>query len=391
MKLAIWTSKFPELSETFIESEIYYLNKVYPETFVCTLKSSHISEIPVVHFKWWHPQNVLSLLVVLCTDTFKILKIYSEILSGFKNCPRPWERTKSLLLVPLACRASLVLKKQGTTHLMSHWSNVPSTVAWVCHRLNAWPWVMVLHGENLSSIWPLLKIKCHDASKVITCTQFNEKRLIESGIDVLFQGHGVDIEDLRIIQNQKNNRMIGLSVGRLVNTKGFATLLNALKILKDKNLDFSWTIVGEGPEESSLKNQCRQLDLNNYVNFKGPLDHGKVKELYITHNVFALPIQIGEDGDSDGLPNVLLEAMVHGVPVVSTSCAAVTEAITDGETGLLIASHDSEALSEALLKLANDKNLRDNLVRQAQLRVAEVFNRNECHHRLKVTLDEVFV
>jgi colanic acid/amylovoran biosynthesis glycosyltransferase len=388
MTLAIWTTKFPDLTETFIEAEVEFLKEQYPTLSINSLKPGLKSDLKVQCFLYWDPRNIFAFLKCWLSSFSTMAKLATELWSGFENCPRPFERLKSFMLWPAACRAHGVLKAQGCNQLMSHWANVPSTVAWICSRLGDWPLIMVLHGENLSSIWPQLEKKCREAQKVITCTQFNKERLEEAmpGLEVTFHAHGVSLLSDQKIEKEEDSIFTGLTVGRLVGTKGYKTLLQALLLLKQQGLSFRWTIVGEGPDEFVLKEFCRQNSLTEEVFFEGALGKEQVLKLYGKHQVFVLPIEKGEDGDSDGLPNVILEAMAGNCPVISTDTAGVSEALSQRENALLVPVADAEALVTAILEIKENAELSRQLKENARSFVAEEFDRKQCHDDLLETL-----
>src|SRR5262249_53513514 len=124
-----------------------------------------------------------------------------------------------------------------------------------------------------------------------------------------------------------------------------------------------------------LQRLAHELGVADRVTFLGPLTESEVRMEYRRATAFALPCQQLPNGDRDGLPNVLLEAMAHGLPVVSTTLAGVREAVVDRESGLLVAPRDEVGLAEALGRLFSDTALRVRLGARARQRVAERFDR----------------
>ena len=134
-------------------------------------------------------------------------------------------------------------------------------------------------------------------------------------------------------------------------------------------------IAGEGPEWARLQRLAHELGVADRVSFLGPLLDSEVRVEYGRATMFALPCQVLPNGDRDGLPNVVVEAMAHGLPVVSTRLAGVCEAVVDGESGLLVAPGDEVGLADALERLLSDRALCSRLGAQARTRVAERFER----------------
>ena len=165
-----------------------------------------------------------------------------------------------------------------------------------------------------------------------------------------------------------------LCVGRLVEKKGHRTLLHAAALLRDRGLDFRLRVVGDGPLWPVLQRVTHELGLGNSVSFRGPLTEAEVRSEYDNADVFALACHELENGDRDGIPNVVLEAMAHGLAVVSTTGSGVAEAVVDGESGLLSAQRDSGAFAAALTRVLRHRGLREQLGRAARARAESRFD-----------------
>jgi glycosyltransferase involved in cell wall biosynthesis len=152
-------------------------------------------------------------------------------------------------------------------------------------------------------------------------------------------------------------------------------LIRAAARLRAEGAEFVVRIAGEGPDWARLQRLAHELGVGDRITFLGPLMESEVRTEYGRATAFALPCQVLPNGDRDGLPNVLLEAMAHGLPVVSTTLAGVREAVTDGETGLLVSPRDEVGLAETLERLFSDGALRARLGARARQRVAERFDR----------------
>jgi colanic acid/amylovoran biosynthesis glycosyltransferase len=153
-----------------------------------------------------------------------------------------------------------------------------------------------------------------------------------------------------------------VSVGRLVPKKGLTHLVEACRQLKASGRKFECVIVGDGEERESLERQIAQADLRREVVLAGALSHPDTLDLLRSATACTLPCVIAPDGDRDGLPTVLLEALALGVPVVSTTVSGVPEIIEDGVSGLLVNPGDPAALAAALDCLLSSATLRARLV-----------------------------
>src|SRR5262249_10996597 len=170
--------------------------------------------------------------------------------------------------------------------------------------------------------------KVQDASVVLTCTEQGRaqlERLADGRTPVHLAYHGVELRG-RTRSSVRDEAPRLLAVGRLVGKKGHETLLLAAAQLRDRGLDFTLRLVGEGPEWPRLQRLVHELRLADRVVFLGPLDENEVRAEYECADVFALPCRKLANGDQDGLPNVVPEAMAHGLPVVRTRMDGLVEA-----------------------------------------------------------------
>jgi glycosyltransferase involved in cell wall biosynthesis len=163
-----------------------------------------------------------------------------------------------------------------------------------------------------------------------------------------------------------------LFVGRLVERKGVAHLVEAVRLLP-ADLDARLTIVGEGPERAALTAQIARLGLEDRVELRGRVGEEALRAAYAASDVLVLPSILDARGDTEGLGVVLLEAMSYGVPVVGSGLGGITDIITDGETGLLVPPADPRRLAEALQRLARDPTLAARLGAAGEARVRTAF------------------
>jgi glycosyltransferase involved in cell wall biosynthesis len=164
-----------------------------------------------------------------------------------------------------------------------------------------------------------------------------------------------------------------LAVGRLVPKKGFDVLLRAVAVLR-REMNVGCEIIGDGPELLALKALASELGIEEAVLLPGWCPYERLPQVYATADAVVAPSVIGPDGDQDGLPNVILEALATGVPTVASDLSGIREAIRDGETGLLCPSGDPEALAEALKRVLAESDLRANLAQRGRELAEEDFD-----------------
>ena len=172
-----------------------------------------------------------------------------------------------------------------------------------------------------------------------------------------------------------------LTVSRLVEKKGIDVLISAAGILGAET-DLTFDIVGGGPLHGKLKRQAVDMGPDGKVIFHGSVDDGTLIDLYGRALMFVLPCVTASNGDRDGIPVVLMEAMASGVPVISTDVSGIPELVVDGETGVTVPEGDDSALAEAMAGLAGDAGMRDRLGSAGRRKVASEFAIDDSVDRL---------
>lgn len=270
------------------------------------------------------------------------------------------------------------LLRLGSPPLYVHFAHKPGTYGRFAARLAGVPYALSAHAKDIWLTAPEeLKVKARDAAAVLTCTEEARayfERLVGGATVVHRIYHGVEVPG-SLPRVQRSDRPVVLAVARLVEKKGLEMLIRAAALLRVRGADFTVRIAGEGPEWARLQRLAHELGVADRVTFLGPLAESEVRLEYGRATVFALPCQVLANGDRDGLPNVLVEAMAHGLPVVSTTLAGVREAVVDGECGLLVEPRDEVGLADALERLLSDSALSARLGARARRRAAERFDR----------------
>ena len=154
--------------------------------------------------------------------------------------------------------------------------------------------------------------------------------------------------------------------------KGYGDLIRALARLKDRNWHFDH--VGGGALAKRLKEKAEKAGIADRITWHGSRERREVFDLLSKADLFVLPSRIAKSGDRDGLPNVLMEAQAHRLPVISTRVSAIPELVTDGETGLLVDERDPKALAAAIATLMDDPELASRLADAGERRVREKFS-----------------
>ena len=236
-------------------------------------------------------------------------------------------------------------------HIHAHFCHSATTVAWLASMVTGLPLSFTAHAKDVycADLNPagLLARKLNAARFVVTCTDANRvylQSLTATPVHCIY--HGLDVEFARLCgvearPRQPESRVRVLAVGRLVAKKGIDVLIEACAILRGRGVPIEATIAAKsGDQEPALRALVSALGLDDAVVFTGPLTQRRLFDEYTRASVFCLPCRVLENGDRDGIPNVMAEAMACGLPVVTTAVSGIPELLADGVNGLLVAPDD---------------------------------------------------
>lgn len=272
-----------------------------------------------------------------------------------------------------AAQLAQAARDNGVTHLHAHFASVATTVAQLAAKISGLPYSFTAHAKDIfheDIDHQLLQRKLAEAHHAVTISEYN--------VTSLRQRFGSATERLHLVRNGLDLSQFSyqprvqspdsipriLAVGRLVEKKGFGLLIEAVAALRQRGVTVQVDIAGDGPLRTDLENQIAEHQVQDVVHLLGPRTLAEVHELLGSHDVFAAPFVIGSDGNADGLPTVLLEAMARGIRCVAADVTAVSEVISGEpaadtttkrgptlwrrETGWLVPSGDVVALTDAL-------------------------------------------
>ncbi|WP_120004473.1 glycosyltransferase [Nesterenkonia muleiensis] len=247
-------------------------------------------------------------------------------------------------------------RQHGVTHLHAHFASVATTVARFAGAIAGLPYSFTAHAKDIfhqDVDQHELERKFAQAHHAVTISEYNlrdlQRRFPDSTANLHLVRNGLNLDRFPF-QPHRFTRAVPriLAVGRLVEKKGFGVLVAAVALLQERGILVQANIAGDGPLATELEAQISALDLHDDVHLLGPRTQAEVTELMGSHDVFAAPFVVGSDGNADGLPTVLLEAMACGIRCVAADVTAVSEVVRPGETGWLVPSGDVEALAQAL-------------------------------------------
>lgn len=337
-------------------------------------------------------------------DTLARVRAPVTYLSRVRRADEVWERLRAATALPTPSDATWRLlldadpedasqaldlaaqvRERGLTHLHAHFASTATTVARLAARLAGVTYSFTAHAKDLfhaSVSDDDVVAKARDAHHVVTISAYNVAHLRAIGAspeNVHLVHNGLDLA--AFAPRPAAPRTLGAgdplrvaAVGRFVEKKGFDVLLDAIALLHRRGEAVHCDLVGAGEADAALRAQAGDLGLGEAVTFHGPLPQDQVRDVVARADVFAAPCVVGADGNADGLPTVVLEAMALGTPCVTTDVTGLVEAIDDERTGLLVGQHDAVGLADALTRVGRDAELAARLVAGARARVEERFD-----------------
>lgn len=397
-KILVFIPQFPVLTETFIERELSTIvDRDNVDLVIVSLSkgegtvSDNLKER--VHYKRMGLIDIPSFLFAFIKNISKISSLVNLLEGGY---------LKRLFLVLKSLGYSQYFLSFKPDLIFAHFMSEPSTIAMVASIVTGIPFAISAHAKDVT-VSANNVIKKAELSKFITICNKNAYNHLfklvgeEKSANIFISYHGVDVKKMVDYAKsseeilEKLDKPLILAIGRLTEKKGLKYLIEASKILKDKGLNFYTFIIGSGPLYIELEDQIKALDLVNYVSILGDnkgLPISKVLKYLNIADVFVLPSIQTQEGDVDGIANVLFEAGAFKLPIVSTDAGSTGELIENNKTGLVVPQKDSAALAESIEKLLNDKDLSTRLGQGIYIKVIEDFDLNKNVEKLELLLTQ---
>lgn len=272
------------------------------------------------------------------------------------------------------------VRARGITHLHAHFASTATSVARLAARLSGISYSFTAHAKDVfhdSVSADDLDMKLRDAAFAVTVSDFNLRHLRETfpRRDRLHRVYnGLELSRFPFVTRAPGDELRMLSVGRLVEKKGFGVLIDAFDRVRDAGIAARLDIVGDGELRDDIAARIARSPHRHGIRLRGPLPQDEVARCLAEADLFVAPCLVGGDGNVDGLPTVLLEAMASGVPCISTAVTGIPEVIRHHETGLLCEPGDVVGLSEAIMAVARPGFDRVGIARRARALVENEFD-----------------
>jgi glycosyltransferase involved in cell wall biosynthesis len=376
-RVVVLVKRFPRLSETFILNEFLELRR---------------HGLPVELFAIMDPHEQSSqpeaLALVPEVTYLQTGRLWGELPAALRTARRypwgtlraaGWALTRHTIAAARNLLHALVLLDRladgPPAHLHAHFLHNPAALAFIAEKVSGQPYSLAGHAKDIYTTLPEnQRMRVGRARWVSTCTEANREYLTkEVGAapeQIHVNRHGIDLARFTVPARTPRPGRI-MSVGRLVPKKGFDVLIRACGELNRRGIPFELVVLGGGGLHDELIALGDAQGIGDRVSLLGSRPQRDVVEQLAAAEIFALSPVILPDGDRDGIPNVLLEAMAAGVPVVATTVSGIPEVITDGETGRLVPQRRPDLLADALAQLLTDPAMRARLGEAGQHHVQE--------------------
>ena len=390
---------FPEPSQTFILNEVNTLVQLGLDLKVYTLYGPRPASRLRGMVKVLAPVHHLGIatLPILVSELMRLsISRGIEVVSCiFGVAVRRWRSLETageaLWALWTGLHLARVMAADGISHIHAPWANGPATSAWVASMLSGIPFSFSGRAHDLFPPDGALEEKMRAATFIRTNTQINQRYL--TGLFPHLAGKVVNIYNGISMAPSTKQRPTArppyqlLALGRFVPKKGFPILIEACRLLVDQGLDFQLTLAGDGPERGRIRKLIERQGLSGRVSLAGWVPYHEVALLMRQTDLIIVPSLIAPSGDRDGIPNVILEALLCKVPVVASAVSGIPEVVKEGNTGWPVDQVSPESLAQAVVKVLADPEEARRRAKQGRELVIREFNSMQNSRKLKNLLE----
>lgn len=386
--VAILVKRLPPRDQTHLLREIDELERQGQPVVLVPLLAGPHSPVEEERSNWFRRYLSLplfslpilvSILESMVRQPVKLLRVVVRL--ALATILRPMTMLRTFPMVPKAIHLARELERVGVQHVHAHAAAYPATAAWIIGSLSNLTWSFTAHGPDIFVHRLLLRRKIATARFVRSVSGFNKAFLsglypsiISDKIHVVPMGVNHDQYDTRPPQRDAAALPVILSVASLMPNKGFGFLIEACAALLREGVGLECRIVGDGPLRARLQEAIEEHGLTTSVRLLGLLPQEEVIRQLHECDLFVLPGTISLDGQMDGTPVSLVEAMAAGRPVIAPAISGIPELINDGITGILVDSTHPDRIVDAMRRLIQDPALRERMGAAGQRRVRDSFD-----------------
>lgn len=398
-KIAYLAPEIPSFSATFVFNEIIAVRSAGLEVVCYSVHRPALVQPELASFStetiylynrklYWLWQALLFILL----SPLSFLKGFRYLVSDVRSIGFNKQSMKLAFQFLMATGFAKSLLEERCAHLHIHFAHVPTQIGMYASVLAAIPFSVMAHANDIFQRPLLLKQKAERSKVFCTISEYNRNYLISQGLDekkiqIVRCGFAFLPTDTHALFVKKPQYTLG-TLGRFVEKKGIDVLIKALYRLHTlHHARFRLLIAGNGPDQLLLENLVDQYSLRAVVSFIGPLKHAEVSSWMAGIDAFVLACKVDSNGDMDGIPVVLMEAMSQNVPVISTRISGIPELVIDGMTGLLADPANEIELAEKICALFENAESLNHYVSQARKHVENEFSLKNNTDRLLAFID----
>lgn len=387
-KVAYVLKRYPRFSETFIVNEILAHESAGLSLDIFSLRSPEDT-----HFQD-AIARVRAPVTYLRAEGLRASGLWSAIATASGELPGLWNKLETardtdVREVYQAVLLARTVRRNGIGHLHAHFATSATNVARLAAHFADIPYSFTAHAKDIfhqDTNPDDLRRKLSTAAAVVTVSDFNLAYLCEqfgpAAARVRRIYNGLDLRRFDYQPPGVRDPVI-VAAGRLIEKKGFGDVVAACAILAARGVKFRCQIIGTGELTETLRRQIDELVLGDHVEMLGARPQSDLIRYLHNAAVFAAPCVVGADGNRDGLPTVVLEAMALGTPCVATDVTGLPEVVRNVETGLMVPQHNPTALADAIARLLADPALRVRLAARARKLIEAEFDIEQNAARLR--------
>ncbi len=406
--VAVLMSRFPTVTETFILREMIEMERQdQPVRLVPMLRENP----PVVHeeAKPWTSRALYTTYIsgaivaanvrTLLRRPFTYVSLLARLIAG--TTLRPATLVRTVAIFPKSVFLAQQLQREGLKHIHAHYATHPATMALIISALSDITFSFTVHAHDIQVDRSLLRWKLRETRFVRSISDFN-KRFLERLYPNETSGGKIIVVHVGIepgTYEDRARRLVPIAsaaptaVPKILCVaahrpyKGLPVLIEACRILRDQGVKFHCDVVGHGPMKAELEQMIRERNVGDVLNLAGPRPQDEVARMMAESTLFVLPSIIASDGQMEGIPVALMEAMASGRAVVSTAISGIPELVEHGVNGLLVKPGDAEELASAMRTLLADPQRAKEMGVRGQQKVRAEFTIQDCVAQLVARLE----
>lgn len=396
--VAVLMSRFPSVTETFILREVIELERqAQPVRLVPMLRESP----PIVHeaarpwtaralyTRYFDAPIAAANLRMFAARPLRYTALLARLVAG--TIRRPATLLRTLAVFPKSVFLARRLADEGIRHVHAHFATHPTTMALIISELSGLSFSFTVHAHDIQIDRSLLEWKLRKARFIRSISDYNRRFLerlyphVRGRIEVIHVG--IEPEKYETASRpavSEPPRLLCVAAHKPY--KGLPVLIEACRILRDEGVTVRCDVIGHGPMHDELEAMIRDRGLSDVVHLLGARGEDDVTRMMREAAVFVLPSIIAPDGQMEGIPVALMEALASARPAVGTSISGIPELIEDGVTGRLVPPGDAPALARAIRELLDDPERAEAMAMRGREKVRRAFDLRTCVAQLLTRL-----